>query len=180
MRARRRSSGFTLLEVAITSVVFLGLLAAFVAAHKTTREFTDRTYAEMRVNEEQQRNLAALADLLRGASASSLTGFDATGASTAPSFQSVTGADATGRILGPVQSIAWRPSSTPANDPANAGEIALDVGGVKVVIAPHVPVGGFVVRKSGNTLRVTLTTTYATSDRTTASVTGDVSVSLRN
>lgn len=179
MRARRHPAGFTTLEVALTTVVFLALLAAFVAAHKTTRDFTDRTYTEMRANEEHQRNLAALADLLRGASATSLTGFDASGASIAPSFQSVTGADATGRILGPVQSIAWRASALPANG-GGAGEIALDVGGVKVVVASHVPAGGFVVRKSGNTLRVTLTTVYTTNDQTTASVTGDVSVSLRN
>lgn len=180
MRRRRRPSGTTLLEVVITAVLFLSLLATFVAAHKTTRDFTDRTYAEMRANEEQQRNLVALANVLRGATASSLTGFDASGTSTAPSFQSVTGADASGRILGPVQSIAWRQSTTRGNGVDDAGELALVVGGVTVAIASHVPEGAFVVTKSGNTLRVTLTTVYSSSDRTTASVTGDVAVSLRN
>jgi hypothetical protein len=178
MRARRRCSGVSLVEVVISTFIFLTILAAFVAVHKTTRDFTDRTYAEMRANEEQQRNLVAIANVLRGASASSLGGFDATGVSTSPSFQAVTGADAAGPILGPVQSIAWRsPSVSGGHEP---GELALDVGGVQVALASRVPSGGFVVTRSGNTLRVTLTTTYSTFEQTTASVTGDVSVSLRN
>ena len=178
MRARRRRSGTSLVEVVISTVVFLTILTAFVAVHKTTRDFTDRTYAEMRANEEQQRNLVAIANVLRGASASSLGGFDASGVSTHPSFQAVTGADSVGPILGPVQSIAWRmPPVTGAGDP---GELALDVGDVQVTLASHVPSSGFVVTRTGNTLRVTLTTRYSTSEQTTASVTGDVSVSLRN
>jgi len=178
MRKRRRPSGTSLVEVVISTVVFLTILSAFVAVHRTTRSFTDRTYAEMRVNEEQQRNLVAIANVLRGASASSLSGFDAGGVSTHPSFQAVTGADAAGPILGPVQSILWRaPAATGGSDP---GELALDVGGVQVTLASRVPSGGFVVTHTGNTLRVTLTTRYSTSEQTTASVTGDVSVSLRN
>jgi hypothetical protein len=178
MRARRCSCGTSLVEVVISTVVFLSILTAFVAVHKTTRDFTDRTYAEMRVNEEQQRNLVAIANVLRGASAGSLSGFDASGVSTHPSFQAVTGADTAGPILGPVQSIAWRAPAVPGG--GDPGELALDVGGVQVTLASRVPSGGFVVTRSGNTLRVTLTTRYSTAEQTLASVTGDVSVSLRN
>jgi type II secretory pathway pseudopilin PulG len=180
MRAPQRPSGFSLVEVVVATVMFASLMGTFVAVHETTRDFTSRTYAELRANEEQQRNLAAIANLLRGAAASSLTGFDVSGVATAPSFQAVTGADAAGRILGPVQSLAWRAATTGHVAIANAGEIAVDVGGVKVTIASAVPKGGFVVTRSANTLRVTLTTSFSTSDRTIATVTGDVSVSLRN
>jgi hypothetical protein len=152
----------------------------FVSVDHATRSFSSRTSASSRANEEEQRSLAALANLLRGAAAGTLTGFDGAGVATAPSFQTVTGEDAGGRILGPVQSLAWRAVANGSDDVKNPGEVALDVGGVTIPFAPRVPKGGFVVTQTGSTLRVTLTTYCTTSDRTTASVTGDVSISLRN
>jgi prepilin-type N-terminal cleavage/methylation domain-containing protein len=187
MARLRRSSGFSLVEVVVVTALFASLVGTLVTVHKTTLDFTRRTYAEMRANEEQQRNLAAIANVLRGAAVSSLTGFNVAGIATAPSFQTVTGADAAGRILGPVQSLAWTAcTSTEAcgcgggSTASNMGDLELAVGLAKVTLASGVAKGGFVVTKSANTLKVTITTRYSTDDQTTATVTGDVSVSLRN
>ena len=106
MASLRRPSGSSLVEIVVVTAMFALLMGTFVAVHKTTLDFTCRTYAEMRANEEQQRSLAAIANALRGAAASSLTDFNVSGVATTPSFQTVTKADAAGRILGPIQSLA--------------------------------------------------------------------------
>jgi prepilin-type N-terminal cleavage/methylation domain-containing protein len=182
MRAPRRQPGFTLVELVVVTALFVTMMMIFVSVYHATSSFSNRTSAVIKSNEEQQRNLDVIANLLRGAALSSLAGFDAGGVSTSPSFQLATGADATGRILGPVQTLAWRAAATPLDGVANPGEIALTQNGVTTTLATRVPKGGFLVTRSANTLRVTLSTYYTMSDpdRTVATITGDVSVSLRN
>jgi prepilin-type N-terminal cleavage/methylation domain-containing protein len=183
MRPLDSKRGFSLLELLVATSLFATLMASLVAVYHTTQGFSARSAVVLKANEEKQRDLDVIADVLRGAASASLTGFDAGGVATAPSFQLVTGADAAGRILGPVETIDWRAAATPVGGVGNPGELTLTQGGVTTTLAARVPRNGFVVRRSGNTLRITLTTYYAASseaERAVATVTGDVSVALRN
>ena len=183
MRTSHRQSGSTLVETVFVSALFVSLMASFLSVYSSTSSFSARSSTQMRANEEHQRNLDAIANLLRGAALSSLAGFDAAGTSTAPTFQVVTGADGTGaRILGPAQTLGWRTTGGNVHGVQNPGEITLTVNGVTTPLASRIPKGGFLVTLTANTLRVTLTTFYTMSDaeQTAATVSGDVSVSLRN
>jgi hypothetical protein len=183
MRTRHRQCGTTLVEAVFVSALFVSLMATFLSVYSTTSSFSVRSSVQMRANEEQQRNLDAVANLLRGAALSSLAGFDAGGVSTSPTFQVVTGADATGaRVLGPAQTLGWRTTGGNVHGVQNPGEVTLTVNGVTTPLASRIPKGGFLVTRSANTLRVTLTTFYTMTDaeQTAATVSGDVSVSLRN
>jgi type II secretory pathway pseudopilin PulG len=183
MSANRRNSGNTLVEVVFVTALFVSLLASFVSVYHTTSSFSARSTAVMRANEEQQRNLEAIANLMRGAAVSSLGGFDPNGISTAPSFQVVTGVDAAGnRVLGPAQTLSWRATGGNIHGVPNPGEVTVSIGGVQTTLASRIPNGGFRVTRTANTLRVTLSSFYTMSDidQTVATTSGDVSVALRN
>jgi type II secretory pathway pseudopilin PulG len=183
MNAKQDQAGSTLIEVVFVTALFVSLMASFVSVYNTTSSFSARSSAVLRANEEHQRNLDVIANLLRGAALSSLGNFDASGKSTAPTFQVVTGADAGGnRVLGPVQTLGWRTVGGNVHGVQNPGEVTVTVGGVTTSLASNIPKGGFLVTLSANTLRVTLTTYYSLSDatQTLATTSGDVSVSLRN
>lgn len=183
MSSNHRQAGSTLIEVVFVTALFVSLMASFVSVYNSTSSFSARSSAVMRANEEQQRNLDAIANLLRGAALTSLGGFNAAGQSTAPTFQVVTGADAGGnRVLGPVQTLGWRTVGGNVHGIQNPGEVTLTVNGVTTSLASNIPKGGFLVTLSANTLRVTLTTYYSLSDatQTVATTSGDLSVSLRN
>ena len=183
MKTNLRQNGSTLVEAVFVTALFVSLMASFISVYATTSSFSARSSVQMRANEEHQRNLDAIANLLRGAAISSLAGFDAGGTSTAPTFQVVTGADATGaRVLGPAQTLGWRTTGGNVHGVQNPGEVTLTVNGVTTALASRIPKGGFLVTRSANTLRITLSTFYTMSDaeQTAATVSGDVSVSLRN
>jgi type II secretory pathway component PulJ len=183
MRARRRQSGSSLVEVALAMAFFIALLASFFAVHGSTQSMANRTSALLRAEGDAERDLSLIANLLRGAAFSSLGGFDAAGNSTAPTFQEVTGVDAAGvRVLGPVQTLAWRAAANPVDGIANPGEVTLTQNGVTRTLASRVPLGGFRVTRTANSLRVTVTTYCTMNDpgRTAATVAGNISVSLRN
>jgi hypothetical protein len=174
MRARHRQSGSSIVEIALAMAFFATLLASFFAVYGSTQRMANRTRALLQAENDEERNLSVIANLLRGAALATLGGFDAGGVATAPTFQVVTGVDAAGvRVLGTVQGLSWRANANAVDGIANPGEIAL---------ASRVPLGGFRVTRSANSLRVTLTTYSAMNDpgRTAATVTRDISVSLRN
>jgi hypothetical protein len=183
MRARHRQSGSSYVEIALAMAFFATLLVSFFAVYGSTQRMANRTRAILQAENDEERNLSVIANLLRGAALATLGGFDAGGVATAPTFQVVTGVDAAGvRVLGTVQGLSWRANANAVDGIANPGEIALTQDGVIRTLASRVPLGGFRVTRSANSLRVTLTTYSAMNDpgRTAATVTRDISVSLRN
>jgi len=183
MRARHWQSGSSFVEIALAMAFFATLLVSFFAVYGSTQRMANRTRVLLQAENDEERNLSVIANLLRGAALATLGGFDAGGVATAPTFQAVTGVDAAGvRVLGTVQGLAWRAHANAVDGIANPGEIALTQDGVTRTLASRVPLGGFRVTRSANSLRVTLTTYSTMNDpgRTAATVTRDISVSLRN
>jgi type II secretory pathway pseudopilin PulG len=182
MRAgtRRRQAGFTLLEAMIAISFVLMMMTGFGHVFARSNGVADQSYSTVRAHEEHDRNLRAVADILRCASWDSVGGFAADGTSTAPWFCRVIGSDAKGRVMDAPETLSWRAVSKTVHGVTNPGELVVTKNGESTVVASRVPQGGFVVRQNGNTLRVTLTTYYSASNRIVTSVSGDVSVSLRN
>jgi type II secretory pathway pseudopilin PulG len=173
---RTSQAGFTFIETTLVAVIFVGLVGMFGRAFSTSDGVMRESRAALRANEDLRRNLDSIANSLRGASASSLANFAADSTSTAPSYKCVTGLDSTGAcVLGAAQTLQWQADS----GTSKPGRLVLVSGGVSTTIARGVPTGGFKAFLEGNSLRVQLSTRYTTA-RGNTTITGDVSVSLRN
>lgn len=177
---RRRQAGYTFIEMMVATAIFAGLFAAFARAFTTSQALSSDSTALVKASEELRRNLDAIANCWRGAAYASLTGFAADGTSTTPTFQCVSGGDAGGKVLAAAQQMKWQSSATPVKGIASPGDVVTIQGGVTKLVAARVPSGGFKAILSGSTLKIQLTTYYATSLGKTASVSGECSVSLRN
>jgi hypothetical protein len=177
----RRRSGFTFVEATISIAFFTMLMTSFGSVFMRSHGVADRSYTNVRANEEHDRNLRAVADLLRCAAWDTLTGFQPDGTSATPCFCRVLGSDASGRLMDVPETLCWRAATKPAPGVSNPGELVLMRNGVPTtLVCERVPAGGFLVTQSGNTLKVTLSTYYAASNGTIVTVSGNVSVSLRN
>ncbi len=177
---RSRQAGFTFVETAIVSVIFLSLVTMFARALGSSNGVMRESRVVLRAREELRRNLDAIANCFRGASLSSLSNFDASFTSTAPGFRCVTGVDGSGAcVLDAAQTMQWQAPSGGAAA-STGGQVVVVRSGVTTSVATRVPAGGFRAVLEGTTLRVQLTTTYRTSAGATTSVSGDVSVTLRN
>jgi type II secretory pathway pseudopilin PulG len=177
----RPQAGFTFVEATIVVAILTTMMTAFGQVFTRSQGVADGSLATLRAHEEHTKNLRAIADLLRGAAWDTLTGFALDGTASAPTFCRLLGSDVKGRLIDLPETLSHRTTSQPVDGVDAPGEVVLSRGGVPTaVIAPRVPVGGFRVLLSGNTLEVTLTTYYSTSSRRVAMVTGAVSVSLRN
>ena len=132
-------------------------------------------------SDDERRSLDALAGELRGADYLSLAGFDpTTGIATTLTFQCATGADKAGILLDAPETLSWRAVSTKYDGVSNPGELVCTKNGVTKVMAPRVASGGFSAARTGNTLRITLTTFCSTSQRKVSFSTATTYVSLRN
>lgn len=180
MRAFRPESGFSLVETMVASGLVLGLAMVIGSVFAATAGVCRQSKVVLQANEDQRRNLDALANLLRAAASDTFSGFSANGTSAAPSFQCVTGADAAGRTLDATQVVTWRANGDNVPGLTNPGELVVTKGGVATVIARRVPGDGFLVTLLGSTLKIELTTYAYGSDRRVATVSGEVAIALRN
>src|SRR5262245_19544916 len=93
---RTTQRGYTFVEAVVVTAIFLTSVAAFGRAFANSEGVAKQSRVSLRATEELRRNLDAVANCLRGASAASLTGFGAGSTSTAPCFRCATGADSSG------------------------------------------------------------------------------------
>ena len=172
--------GYTLLEVAMCVALFSLIIASVNSLLNSAAGQVKSNRVRMRASTEHRRSLDALADTLRAADITTLTGFDAHGKSTTPSFAKVTGALLDERVHGDTVQMQWRAAAAPVNDVAHPGAVFLVGPESETLIADRVPDGGFEVRQEGTTLVIRLSTYYTTSDRSTTLVTSETAVTLRN
>jgi hypothetical protein len=195
-RFNRREAGFSVLEVAVSVVMFVILATSFARAFAATDGLSNEARVSMKAHEEHRRNLDDIANRLRSVPLDTLAGFDATGTATTLTYKPVGSlldvvTELLGGVLGgllgggggstaPTDEIKWRSVSKSVPGIANPGEVVLVTGGKTIPILKNVPYGGFRVTQQGSTLKVRLTTYYSTSKRKTRTVTSDVTVALRN
>src|SRR5262245_25970537 len=177
---RRRTAGFTIIEMVFTIAIFSAISVWFARTLTATTSLSADSVLVLRAQEEHRRNLDSLANALRGASYASLTGFDATGTSTAPGCSCATGYEAGGAVLDAPMQLSWQATKLPVRGVTKPGEVVGVQGGVTKKLATRVPSGGFKAILVGNTMRIQLTTYYSTSAGKTVTVSGEASVSLRN
>jgi prepilin-type N-terminal cleavage/methylation domain-containing protein len=180
MARSRAARGYTFVEMAIVVAILGMVVTAFGRVFVTTSGLSAETRAKMRAHEENRRNLDWMANKLRSASWSSLTGFLADGTSTAPGYKCATGCNEAGIVLGNSESLWWRSTSGTVNGVASPGEMCVTCAGVTTVVAPRVPSGGFKITQQGNALKIQLTTYYSTSDRKVSTATSEAELFLRN
>src|SRR5438874_8954333 len=182
MSARiRRLRAYTMIEMAVVMAVFGLLLAAFGRTLVTSTGLASSSRAVLMSSDDERRSLDAIAGELRGADYLSLAGFDpVSGVATAPTFQCAAGADKAGILLDAPETLSWRAVAATVDGVASPGEVVCTKSGATKVMAPHVASGGFSVTRTGNTLRITLTTFCSTSERQVSLSTATTYVSLRN
>jgi prepilin-type N-terminal cleavage/methylation domain-containing protein len=180
MRNAHRQRGFTVLEASVVLAVFGGLLTLVARSFTATNGLVNDTQAEVRAQDEARRDLQAIADVLRGAAVTSLSGFDATSVATDLTFQRATGAVGGVATFDAAEEMTWQPATAPVNGVANPGQVVVTQGGVSRVLATRVAGGGFSVLQQGNTLVVRLSTYYSTAARVTKTLSTSTSISLRN
>src|SRR5262245_22128148 len=179
-RARYYLRGFTLFETLLTIAIFSAIAAWFARVASTSAGLSADSAVMLRAQEEHRRNLRSLADAVRGAAYSSLSGFAADGTSTAPSFAVVKSFVSGATVLDTPMQWSWRATTAPVNGVSKPGEIVCVQGAVTKRVATRVPFGGFKVILAGGTLKIQLTTYYATSQGKTVTLSGETTVSLRN
>ncbi|HEX6812595.1 MAG TPA: hypothetical protein VF384_13295 [Planctomycetota bacterium] len=177
---RVREAGFSMVEAIVAAAVASVLTAVFAMTFSTSSGNWGWSTVALKAHEDHRRNLDAIATALRGAAASSLTGFDASGTSTKPSFRCVTGINAGGLVLDAPSEISWRACAESVEGVTSPGELILTHGAEQRVIARRVPAGGFRATLLGSTLRITLTTYSSGTRKRLAMLTGDTSLALRN
>jgi prepilin-type N-terminal cleavage/methylation domain-containing protein len=170
---REREAGFSLVEVSVAIGLAGILTVVFAMTLSTAAGNSGWSNVALKVHEEHRRNLDSIATAMRGAAASSLMGFDASGTSSAPSYQCVTGMKAGAPILDAPRQISWRARSESVEGVAKPGELVVTSGGQQTVIARRVPAGGFRATLLGSTLRITLTTYSSGTNDRLAMLTGD-------
>jgi type II secretory pathway pseudopilin PulG len=180
MTSRNAEAGFSLLEVSVAMVLTTWLAAVLMGTFQRSTGLANRSTTVLQANEEQRRNLEAIATAMRGAATASLSGFDVTGTATSPTFQNVTGIDDKGLILDVPSTISWRQTTAPVPGVAKPGELVLTRGAQQTVVARRVPFGGFKVVRLGLTLRIDMTTYFAGPNHTLQTVSGQTSLTLRN
>lgn len=180
-RRRRHRAGYTLLELVVAislAILIVGGVGALLTS--STRQVAANR-VRMRAAVEQRRNLEAIANVLRDADITTLTGFDAQWKSYAPSFSQVLGAGPSARTLGEVLRLEWRPDTEVVDGVAAPGAVWLvDVAGGAERIAPRVPQNGFWVRQEGGTLIINISTYCTGEAREVAIVSNQTAVTLRN
>lgn len=177
----RRCAGFTLIELAVGVAVFGTISLAFATTFARSNALARASTATLQAGDDERRSLDAIAGALRGAAYESLQGFDeATGVALAPTFRRALGCDGGGLLLDTPETLSWRAVARPINGIAAPGEVVLVKDGTTTVVAPRVPKDGFRVTRSGNTLRIALTTFCSSSQRTVSTATWTTYVSLRN
>jgi hypothetical protein len=179
MRRNFRRRGAGLVEAAVSIAVFSGLVLAVVMVLRATTRLSGQSRAKHQAGTENRASLQAVANALRGAAASTLTGFDASNVSAAPRYQTVTGWVLGARTFSAATQIEWR--ATPAvPGVANPGEVVLVQSGVTSRLAKCVPSGGFTVTRRGDSLHIHINSFSGTSTREISHASGDAIVRLRN
>src|SRR5262249_54899325 len=108
MRARTRQSGFTLLEMALGGAITAFVLTGVAGLLFSTNGLAQRSHANPPASATTRRSLERLADLMRGAAVTSLTGFNVAGVATTPVFQIVTGLNAGNPVLSLPYTLQWQ------------------------------------------------------------------------
>jgi hypothetical protein len=180
MTLRHAQRGYTMIEVAVVTVITMATLATVGQLLGATDGLTEETRAHGHATREHRRNLMALAGLLMSADVDSLAGFDQDGTSEAPRFQRVNGADLVERTYEEEERLVWMPMTRPVDGVERPGNVWLLTSGSARLVAARVPEGGFQVRQEGPTLAVRLTTYYVSDGRRMATVTSETAISLRN
>jgi prepilin-type N-terminal cleavage/methylation domain-containing protein len=179
MSRGRVQAGYTFLEMMVVVAAASLLYLLFVETLSSSSSLARTSRADLQANDDARRSLDVLANTLRGAAWTSLDGFDADDVATQPSFQRVAGSDANGAVLDVVETLRWRATAS-VDGIVGAGEVVLEKAGAVTVLAPRVPGGGFRVERSGNTLRIFLTTYASTSQRVVTQAAAEALVALRN
>jgi prepilin-type N-terminal cleavage/methylation domain-containing protein len=180
MSPRRRDPGFSVFEMMVAIAVLGITMAAFGHGLNASTGLASTSRATLLANDDERRSLDAIASVLRGASFTSLTGFDETGSTTSLTFQRVLGIGSSSLVLDEPETISWRAVTRDWDGITNPGEVALTRGQMTTVIAPRVPGGGFKLTLVGNTLRIDLTTFSSTSQRKVSFSDATTYVSIRN
>jgi prepilin-type N-terminal cleavage/methylation domain-containing protein len=178
--SRRSQAGFTMIEVAVVTVIFAVTFAIFGQVFSTSDNLVSESRAHLRAHEDLRRNLEMLANVLRGVDIDTLGGF-VDGEATAPSFRRITGADLYGRTYSDTETLQWEAVNVSVNGVDNPGRVVSVQGLNRTLVADRVPLGGFRVTLQGSAILITLSTYASTSDPRVVTVTGDTAVvSLRN
>lgn len=179
MSRTRSTAGFTFFEMAVVMAAAGMLYLLLGQTLSGAARLSSASRASLQAGDDLRRSLDAIASVLRGASWSSLGGFDANDVATQPTFQRAIGSDINGTLLDTVETLRWRPARA-ADGIQYAGEVVLEKAGQVTVLAPRVPSGGFRVERTGTTLKVLLTTYASTSQRVVSQTTAETLVALRN
>jgi hypothetical protein len=180
MRASNRQRGFTLIEMAIGGAVTACILTGVAGLFASSNGLANRSHADLSANLSSRRSLERLTDLLRCASAASITGFDVSGVATTPVFQTVTGLNAGNPVLSLPVTLQWQALTASVPGITNPGQLVKIQGGVATRIASNVPAGGFSITQLGGSLRIHLTTYASMADGETSLVSDDALVRVRN
>ncbi len=180
MRRLRRSAGFSMVESAVALAFFAGLAAAMGGVFATTTGLTNRVHADVSSGLSNRRSLEHIADLLRGASGDTMSGFDATGVATTLRFQWVTGMSGNLPVYSSTATLKWSATPTSVTGVSSPGEVVMEQGGVTRRVAARVPSGGFYVTQSGNGVSIHLETYAPLVNGGVSRASGDTFVSLRN
>lgn len=180
IRGTAQQSGFTLIELAIASLVISLILGAMSTLLASTTELSKTGHINTRAVAEHRRNLESLSSVLRTVDIRSLGGFDGEGRARTPTFSRVTGVDMVDVTVADPEHIVWRSKPTPVEGVWNAGALWLVSDSEERIVADRVPAGQFEVRQEGAVLAIRLTTYYAVDNRHVTSITSETAVKLRN
>ena len=174
--------GYTLIETAMTVAIFGLLIAGFGRTLVTSSALSAQSRGALMAGDDERRSLDAITSQLRDARYLSISGFDpASGIATSLTYQRALGVNPDGTLrLDTPETMAWRPGTRPYDGVTNPGEVAITKDGTSTVVAPRVAQNGFTCTLVGNTLRVSLTTFSATSQRKVSYCACTNYVSVRN
>jgi hypothetical protein len=180
-RPRAPTRGFTLLEAIVGCAIGLMAIGIATSLLASTHDLTRDARADVRCAAEHRRNMQSLATILQVVDPATLTGFGPGGEeATSLSFKRITGRLDGQRTLSDTETLEWRASSIPVDGVAHPGAVWLIGPGGMSMAANRVPQGGFGVTRDGKTLRIRLTTYYATSQSKTLFAHTESSISVRN
>ncbi len=179
MRRARTRSGVTMLEVVVSIAIFTSLIAGIGAILSSMIGLSERSRAGLAASEGNRVALERISNVLRGADAASLAGFNGSGVAVTPQFCTATGMASGARTLSTVATLQWQPAA-PARGVANPGDVVLVRDGVPVRVAAHVPAGGFSVTRRGDSLLVHVETFAVQVSGDPSHASGDALVRLRN
>ncbi|MDJ0522306.1 MAG: type II secretion system protein [Planctomycetota bacterium] len=181
-RAQRRSprqGGWTIWET-LVAVNVLGMAALLIGGlFASMEDARHRAQARQVARGDLQRNLEALATVLRRADLRTLDGFDSAGRSARPLFARATIERDGTRTVGPREELRWSAVSADVPGVASPGRIVHVREGAEQILAENVPGGQFTVRWDGGMLVVELATYHVVGDHAQV-VRGSTAVLVRN